>query len=82
LRNARTCARHHHHQRTQAFHDRGKDGVRELMYQEMAKRLHSPLHIYITNDDGVVSDTCNEYGSDQPGGPIKLIREVTDLYRK
>lgn len=66
----------------QAFHDRGKDGVRVLMYEEMSKRLRSPLHIYIASDDGNVGTSYDEYGPDQPGEAIKLIREPTDLYRR
>lgn len=66
----------------QAFHDRGKDGVRVLMYEEMAKRLKAPLHIHSCNDDGVPASTPDVYGSEQPGEPVKLIRDPTDLYRR
>jgi hypothetical protein len=66
----------------QAFHDRGKDGVRVLMYEEMAKRLSAPLHIHIGQEDGSASTSYDVYGEAQPGQPIKLIREVTDLYRR
>lgn len=66
----------------QAFHDKGKDGVRVLMYEEMAKRLQCPLHIHIGYDDGTSSNQADVYGGDMPGEPIRLIREPTDLYRK
>lgn len=68
--------------RPQAFHDKGKDGVRVLMYEEMAKRLQCPLHIHIGNEDGSASSSADVYGGDMPGEPIKLVREPTDLYRK
>lgn len=71
------CALH-----TQAFHDKGKDGVRVLMYEEMAKRLQCPLHIHVGHDDGTSSAQPDVYGGDMPGEPIRLIREPTDLYRK
>uniref|UniRef100_A0A383WCG3 Helicase-associated domain-containing protein n=1 Tax=Tetradesmus obliquus TaxID=3088 RepID=A0A383WCG3_TETOB len=66
----------------QAFHDNGKDGVRVLMYEEMAKRLQAPLHIHSCNEDGVPATEADVYGSEQPGEPVKLIRENTDLYRR
>ena len=53
-----------------------------LMYEEMAKRLHAPLHIHVGADDGSASTSYDVYGGEQPGEPIKLIRETTDLYRK
>jgi hypothetical protein len=66
----------------QAFHDKGKDGVRVLMYEEMAKRLQSPLHIHIGQEDGSISNHPDVYGAEMPGEAIRLIREPTDLYRK
>lgn len=66
----------------QAFHDKGKDGVRVLMYEEMSKRLKAPLHIHSCNSNGVPNSTPDIYGEDQPGEPVKLIRDVTDLYRR
>ncbi len=67
---------------SQAFHDKGKDGVRVLMYEEMAKRLQAPLHIHIGHEDGSTSNQPDVYGAEMPGEPIRLIREPTDLYRK
>jgi hypothetical protein len=66
----------------QAFHDKGKDGVRVLMYEEMAKRLGAPLHIHSCNNDGQPLHTAAIYGKDQAGEPVRLIRENTDLYRR
>lgn len=66
----------------QAFHDKGKDGVRVLMYEEMAKKLQAPLHIYNCDEDGQPKEHPDAYGKDQSGEPVKLVREHTDLYRK
>lgn len=66
----------------QAFHDKGKDGVRVLMYEEMAKRLQAPLYIHIGHEDGTCTNQPDVYGSEMAGEPIRLIREPTDLYRK
>jgi hypothetical protein len=52
------------------------------MYEEMAKRLEAPLHIHSCNEDGVPNTEADVYGNDQPGEPVKLIRENTDLYRR
>jgi hypothetical protein len=77
-----SCADDVHGFPAQAFHDKGKDGVRVLMYEEMAKRLQCPLYIHIGHEDGSTSHQPDVYGSDMPGDPIRLIREPTDLYRK
>lgn len=66
----------------QAFHDKGKDGVRVLMYEEMAKKLSAPLHIYNCDADGQPKEHPDVYGTGQPREPVKLIREPTDLYRR
>lgn len=53
-----------------------------MMYEEMAKKLSAPLHIYNCHDDGQPRDHADVYGKEQPGEPVKLVREPTDLYRR
>eukprot|EP00878_Enallax_costatus_P003627 GHUV01003841.1.p1 GENE.GHUV01003841.1~~GHUV01003841.1.p1 ORF type:complete len:204 (+),score=88.78 GHUV01003841.1:266-877(+) len=52
------------------------------MYEEMAKKLLAPLHIYNCEEDGQPKEQPDVYGKEQSGEPVKLIREHTDLYRK
>jgi hypothetical protein len=67
---------------TQAFHENGKDGVRQLMYEEMSKRMQRPLHIYCCDEEGHVVLTPFVYGPEQPGTPVELVRDNADLYRR
>ncbi|KAF8072788.1 SPBC2A9.03 [Scenedesmus sp. PABB004] len=66
----------------QAFHDNGKEGVRVLMYEEMALRLNAPLYIHNCDAEGNPSALPDVYGREQPGEAIRLIRDNTDLYRR
>lgn len=53
-----------------------------LMYEEMAKKLQAPLHIYNCDDEGQPKEQADVYGKEQSGDPVKLVREQTDLYRR